>query len=246
VTQPGKGATLAIETSNPSASTRAAGSVALGLTDPDSPRGFRLLGARRLRPTARHDDALMPAIDALCRRCATQPRDIARIVVSVGPGGFTGLRIAVSTARLIAEAVDAETIAAPSALIAALKRRRPGAVVVLLASKRDTSWATCFEFRRSGPALRPVDPAPPGRIVDLDALRRLHEQTGFGAVIADHHTPAPMLQWAAREGIPVAPPWFSAARCLEAATLLPPVDRLELAPLYPREPEAVTKWRERG
>lgn len=240
--------TLGIETSNPSASGRGskpAGSVALAAHDAASARGFRLLGLRSLRPRARHDDALMPAIEALCQSCGAAPSDIARIAVSIGPGGFTGLRIAVTTARFIAESVDAELIAAPSALVAAMKRKRLRRFVVLLAGKRDTAWATRFEFDDAGARLAPADAAAEGRIVDLDALRALREGAGFNAIVADRHMPAPMRAWAEDAGVPIVPTWLGAARCIEAAAGLTPVDRLALAPLYPREPEAVSKWRER-
>lgn len=237
--------TLGIETSNPSASARAAGAIALASDTPDSPRGFRLLGMRALHPGARHDDALMPAVEALCVRCGVTPRDIGRITVSIGPGGFTGLRIAVTTARFIAEAVDAELVAVPSALVVAMKRRRLGRFAVLLASKRDTAWATCFESDEAGALRAPTDAATEGRIVDLASLQALHREKQLEAIVADRHMPAPMRAWAEQENIRIAPPWFGAARCIEAARRLTPVDRLQLAPLYPREPEALTKWRDR-
>jgi hypothetical protein len=44
----------------------------------------------------------------------------------------------------------------------------------------------------------------------------------------------------------VCAPRLDAANVLEASARLAGVDPLELLPLYPREPEAVTKWRELG
>jgi hypothetical protein len=38
-------------------------------------------------------------------------------------------------------------------------------------------------------------------------------------------------------------PTFDALACCELGSRLPPVDALLIEPLYPREPEAVTKWR---
>ncbi|MEO0716061.1 MAG: hypothetical protein AAFY58_03615, partial [Planctomycetota bacterium] len=54
--------------------------------------------------------------------------------------------------------------------------------------------------------------------------------------------------WRARAGemgVEVVPPTFSAAAVLEASADMQWVDAEGLAPIYPREPEAVRVWRER-
>jgi len=97
---------LAIEISNPSARGDGSPGVAL-LTTSGEPVGAEPLGA-----DARHDDDLMPAIDRLFTKTGRAPADIERVAVSVGPGGFTGLRVAVVTAKLLAHAAGAQTVAA--------------------------------------------------------------------------------------------------------------------------------------
>src|SRR5919106_153062 len=74
-----------------------------------------------LAPKKRHDDDLLPAIDRVFKRATLSPSDLAggAVGVSIGPGGFTGLRIAVTTAKMFAEALGANVIAVPSALVAA-------------------------------------------------------------------------------------------------------------------------------
>ena len=82
---------LAIETSNPSSGlhgllddgTPAGPGVALG-TNEEKPS---LIGHESLRESARQDDDLMPAIERLFRRHDAKPAQIARVAVSVGPGG---------------------------------------------------------------------------------------------------------------------------------------------------------------
>jgi tRNA A37 threonylcarbamoyladenosine modification protein TsaB len=63
----------------------------------------------------------MPAIDRLFRRLGLTPESLrgGPVAVSIGPGGFTGLRIAVSTAKMLAETLGVKIIAVPSALVAA-------------------------------------------------------------------------------------------------------------------------------
>ncbi len=52
-----------------------------------------------------------------------------------------------------------------------------------------------------------------------------------------------MLERARAASIRIGPPSFDPIACARLALTHAPVDPLELAPLYPREPEAVTKWR---
>ncbi|HVZ94045.1 MAG TPA: tRNA (adenosine(37)-N6)-threonylcarbamoyltransferase complex dimerization subunit type 1 TsaB, partial [Phycisphaerales bacterium] len=145
--------TLAIEISNPAhASPLATGvvmesgggsgtrrSAAVGLA-----RGETWLGGIPLDSSDRHDDALMPGIDRLCREHGVTPRDLSRIAVSVGPGGFTSLRIAVTVAKVIAETSGAACIPVPTAEASILAvdpaRYANRAVSVCLAWKRETVW----------------------------------------------------------------------------------------------------------
>ena len=46
-----------------------------------------------------HSITLMPAIDFLMASLDLTPKDLDRIVVAEGPGSYTGLRIAVATAK---------------------------------------------------------------------------------------------------------------------------------------------------
>ena len=106
--------TLAIETSNPA---NGPGEVAIGAR---AAEGTSVLAIEQVTPRGRHDDALMPAIDAALKRAGATPRDLKRVAVSVGPGGFTGLRIAVATAKVIAEATGAHVAPVRSAHVAAV------------------------------------------------------------------------------------------------------------------------------
>src|SRR6185503_7170285 len=95
-----------------------------------------------LSSAKRHDDDLLPAIDRLMRRASASPRDLAAVGVSIGPGGFTGLRIAISTAKMFAEALGAQLVAVPSALVAAEGHSGKSPFLVGLASKGESCWMT--------------------------------------------------------------------------------------------------------
>src|SRR5712671_4542595 len=50
----------------------------------------------------RHGRELIPTLSALCREQGWRPSDISQCHVSIGPGSFTGLRVAVTFARTAA------------------------------------------------------------------------------------------------------------------------------------------------
>lgn len=224
------GITLAIESSNPGGRAGAAG-VCVGRVSPSG--DVDVLATRTLAPESRHDDGLMPAIASACDDASVSPRELTRVAVSIGPGGFTGVRIAVMTAQAIALATPARCVGVPTA--AALVRRAPAGarrpVCVLLAWKRDTVWKQAFEGD-------PLAPTGAGAIVGLDEA----VDAGAGAVIADPALGEKLVERGADPATFVAPE-FDPIAVLEASIGLAPVDPAALLPLYPREPEAVTNWR---
>ncbi len=88
---------LAIETS------QTAGSVALL-------ENGEILAEKMLPPAERSAKTLAPAIDALLREKNWIPGSLNLIVVVRGPGSFTGLRIGVTTAKMLALALDCPLI----------------------------------------------------------------------------------------------------------------------------------------
>ena len=232
--------TLAIEASNPSAAGSTPG-VALGRVTRESQReraaSVELLGVELLRSTARHDDDLLPAVERLWSSAVESGRvknrrEIGCVAVSVGPGGFTGLRVAIAAGKMIAEVLGARCVAVPSACVVARRVAAdfPRPFAVLLASKRETTIATVF-----------ADGAP-GAAQEIDAAGLA--ALGVGGLIADSFLPESIAAEATRLGLKVAEPVFDPAACLEAAADLPTVDPASLAAIYGREPEAVRKWRE--
>jgi len=209
-----------------------------------------VLGVEPLASDVRADADLAPAIARLAERVRVTPRMIERVAVSVGPGGYTSTRIAVAAGAAIALASGAEAVAVPSLRVAA--RAAEGPCLIALASKRDTAWVGAFDAR-GGPvppgALSP-DPDTPdgGRLLDAEGLR----------VFVRGLVPKPATLWndgfappgfveVARElGIAVHPPRLDAEACLRASAYEPGIDPARLRPIYPREPEAVRKWRELG
>ncbi|MHC4570958.1 MAG: tRNA (adenosine(37)-N6)-threonylcarbamoyltransferase complex dimerization subunit type 1 TsaB [Planctomycetota bacterium] len=79
---------LAVETSG------RAGSAAIAL-------GEKLLAEAALSGTMRHSAEIFPVVRGLLNDLGRKPEEIEHIYISVGPGSFTGLRIAVTMAKIM-------------------------------------------------------------------------------------------------------------------------------------------------
>jgi tRNA threonylcarbamoyl adenosine modification protein YeaZ len=89
---------LAVETSG------RLGSVALA-------KGPEILAERQFSGPMRHSAEVFPAVVGLLEQFGKKPNQIEHVYISVGPGSFTGLRIAVTIAKAMALANNAKIIA---------------------------------------------------------------------------------------------------------------------------------------
>lgn len=213
------------------------GSVALGT------RGDALALARFESGGSRDDDPLLPTIDALVRHAGLSPSDLGAVAVSVGPGGFTGLRIAVTATKCMCDALRIPAIAVPSALVAARGAVGVGPWLVALASKRESTWLTRVAMTDG----ELVIVGTPGIVTAAELTSEM--AAGARTLLADEYVHATIVESARAAGLVVEAPRFEADACWRVAFPLllrgEQVDPMRLAPLYPREPEAVTLWRER-
>lgn len=159
----------------------------------------------------RHGELLAPLAERLL--AGRRPDGI---VVGVGPGPFTGLRVGIVTARAMAHAlgIPAYGVCSLDALAA------PGIAVATDARRREVYWATydAAGARKDGPHVgRPADVAT--------ALREAGVTTVAGA--------GPRLYPEAFAGFDVADEEYPDARRLLGAPRTP-----DLTPLYLRRPDA--------
>ena len=107
---------LALET------TDAQGSVALCV-------GGEILTSRRLDAERRSAQTLAPTIQETLAEFGWAPQDVDAVAVAVGPGSFTGLRVGVATAKMLAWATGAKIIGvdALEAIAAEIERLPNGA-----------------------------------------------------------------------------------------------------------------------
>ena len=91
-----------------------------------------------------HSITLMPAIDFLMSSLDLTPKDLDRIVVAEGPGSYTGLRIAVATAKTLAHTLNIELIGM-SSLLSLVPRQQEGLLVPLMDARRNNVYAGFYE-----------------------------------------------------------------------------------------------------
>lgn len=96
----------------------------------------------------RHGRDLVPAIQDACGRAGWDRRRIDLVAVSIGPGSFTGIRIAVTLAKVMAFDTGAKVVAVPS--LRALAHNAPAdrqRVAAIVDAKRGGLFASLFERR---------------------------------------------------------------------------------------------------
>jgi tRNA threonylcarbamoyladenosine biosynthesis protein TsaB len=193
----------------------------------------------------RHAVQLVPRTDELLRRRGYGPADVREVYASAGPGGFTGLRVGITVARTLCQAVGgARCVAVPT--IQALAAGAAGAdfvhLGVLMAAKDQTALLGLFQ--RRGDEM--IQVSPPG-LVEIERLAELLPKpvlligealehcrpAGDGISIGDESLWLPQ----------VIEVWRIGRKLAAQGQYTPPE---QVLPIYAREPEAVRLWEKRG
>jgi tRNA threonylcarbamoyladenosine biosynthesis protein TsaB len=120
-------------------------------------RGPDLLGVQHLNEARRHARDLAPVTAALLAERGLAPCDLSGVVVSIGPGSYTGLRVGVMSAKTLAYATGCALIGVSTfASIAAQAPDGPRRLDVLADAQQDKVYVQSFE--RAANDWRPVTP----------------------------------------------------------------------------------------
>jgi tRNA threonylcarbamoyladenosine biosynthesis protein TsaB len=105
--------------------------------------GKRLLAAHRRAMRHGHAEALMPMVDVAMREAGLAASELDAVAVSLGPGGFTGIRVGLAAAHGIALAANARLVGVSSfAAVAAPFHRQ---LLVALDSRRADLYVQLFD-----------------------------------------------------------------------------------------------------
>jgi tRNA threonylcarbamoyladenosine biosynthesis protein TsaB len=139
--------------------TEAIGSVAAAIDD-------KLLLQIELSAVQRSAQSLAPGVKTLLERVGWRPADVELVAVTAGPGSFTGLRVGVAFAKVLAYSVRAEVLGVDTlqAIAVAAPSEIPSLAVAIDAQRGDVVAGT---FRR-GPDTW-LDPAGPSQLLPAAA-----------------------------------------------------------------------------
>jgi tRNA threonylcarbamoyladenosine biosynthesis protein TsaB len=207
--------------------------------------GDKLLAEWSLEPPRRSAQALAPAIADVLRLAGWKPGDVQLVAVTIGPGSFTGLRIGVTTAKMLAYAVGAEIIGVNTLeVIASQTSIDVPRVSVAIDAQRGQVYAAQFARGDVGGLVRVKETA----IVDGDLwLAGLNEgMTASGPALATLAARLPRGIHAASEDF-----WMPTARSTGKVALAHFAagrrdDVFQLLPLYLRTSAAEEKWEAKG
>lgn len=130
-------------------------------------------------PQTSHSVTILPAIDRCLSCLGLAPRDLDLIGVGVGPGSFTGVRIAVSTARMLAQVLGKPLVGLPTHLLYAVSTPAEAGDGILVAfdAKKGRVFGALY---RKEDTLAPREIIAPGdyaieRLIEAaDASRTTH------------------------------------------------------------------------
>lgn len=132
----------------------------------------------------KHAELLAPAIDEALRTAGVGRTEVTAVVCGVGPGPFTGLRVGVVTAQVLAHALGLPApsgISSLDALAHTVRHRHDGALLVATdARRKEVYWATYLVEQGQARRLAGPDVA---RAVDLPEEVRALPTLGRGALL---------------------------------------------------------------
>jgi tRNA threonylcarbamoyladenosine biosynthesis protein TsaB len=128
---------------------------------------FRLTGQRH------HVEALAPALEHLLAQVGLDVRHVEAVVVDVGPGLFTGLRVGVAAAKGLAQAVGVGVVGFSSLDVlfqAALERGHAGRILVAVDARRGEVFAALRDLDTQQDVIRPTLFSPDQLVSALQEL----------------------------------------------------------------------------
>ncbi|SDP05080.1 tRNA threonylcarbamoyl adenosine modification protein YeaZ [Streptococcus equinus] len=194
--------------------------------------GENLLADVTVNIKKNHSINLMPAIDFLMKAVDLKPADLDRISVAQGPGSYTGLRVAVATAKTLAYTLGIELVGVSSLYALAAAADFEGLVVPVIDARRNNVYAGFYKNGQSVKEDQHMDFADV-----LDVVKNEEAVMFVGEVANFHDQIAESLPQA--KAITVLPSAYAIGKYGQN---LEPVEVDSFVPNYLKRVEAEENW----
>jgi tRNA threonylcarbamoyladenosine biosynthesis protein TsaB len=227
---------LAMDTASPCVS------VALG-------RNGEVMGEVKVVGARRHAEQLTPAVRYLCDELDVDLGHVSAIAVGIGPGLFTGLRVGVTTAKVMAQALRVPVVGIPTLDLVAYPVRHTTRLIaaVLDARRKEVFHARYRPVPGGVQRVSDYEVGPPG-----DLVAELEAGTQEVLLVGDGYQAYPD-EFSDLERVEHAGPAFTApsvsalvelaAARMEREEFDAPWD---VHPLYLRQSDAEIEWQRRA
>src|ERR671919_1045033 len=201
-----------------------------------------LAAASRIDPVG-HASFLVPAIDFCFDQVGWSPIDLDAVVVDIGPGLYTGLRVGLATAQGLAAAFGIPLIPANSLDALALEARTGHRMIWALVDVRRGQFAVARYRPVPGGVVREGD----NELVDSEQLRAMLESNTDESLVVGEHGVLPDGFFRGMSSVKTGRPRYPYAVALAEIAAgkyerdeFPAPD--EITPLYMREPDVTINW----
>jgi tRNA threonylcarbamoyladenosine biosynthesis protein TsaB len=127
-----------------------------------------IVASRALSEARRHARDLAPALAQMLREEGWQPGQVNHVIVGLGPGSYTGLRVGIMSAKTFGYATRALLVGVPTfETLAARALAEVDGVMVIADAQQNRVYHQCF--RKAGADGQPVELSPL-RVLTADAL----------------------------------------------------------------------------
>ncbi|KRM58426.1 hypothetical protein C5L31_000247 [Secundilactobacillus malefermentans] len=109
-----------------------------------------VLGTVTMTVHQKHAEYLLPVIEDLMAKSDLVPADLNRVVVAQGPGSYTGIRIGVTTAKVLADTLKIGLVGVSSLQALALNCQRDGQLVWPIFDARNNNIFTGLYQMKNG------------------------------------------------------------------------------------------------
>jgi tRNA threonylcarbamoyladenosine biosynthesis protein TsaB len=199
----------------------------------------------------RHGEVLAPAIDRMVAEAGVSVADLRTIVVDVGPGLFTGLRVGLATAKALVSALGVPAVGVSSLdVLAHMAVGFEGTVAAVVDARRHEVFRALYRLERGvATCVVAAEVVPPDSLarelaswaaehgpvlaVGDGAVRYASSLEGPGVVVGPTRTAHPDVVVLAALG----------AAAADAGEV---TDAVGLTPRYLRQPDVRIGWAERG